>query len=65
MSCIFLLYFEAIAHVTWILGSENLPESLALKAVSFKNGLRTAKNISHGYISLDTLSSLPTYFWPQ
>ena len=54
--------FEAIDHVTEVLGPENRPESLAYKAVSFKNGLSAAKNNSHSYMSKDTLSSLPTYF---
>ena len=35
--------FEANSHVTSILGPENRPKSLAQKAVSFKNGLSTAK----------------------
>ena len=41
--------FEAISHVTLVLGPENRPESLSKKAVSFKNGLSTAKNVSPGY----------------
>ena len=35
------------------------------KAVSVKNGLSTAKNISLGYMYQDTLSSQPTHFWPR
>ena len=45
----FLPNFEAISYVSLVLETENRPESLAQKAVSFKNGLITAKNISHGY----------------
>ena len=47
----FVLHFEAIGAVTLVLGPENRPVSLAQKAISFKNGLSTAKNISHGYMS--------------
>ena len=47
----FVPNFEAINHVTLVLGHENRPESLAQKAVSIKNGLSTAKNISHGCTS--------------
>ena len=42
--------FEAIGHVTLILGPESRPETLAEKAVLFKNGLSTAKNILHDYM---------------
>ena len=42
----FVPNFEAVGHVTLILGPENRPASLASKAVSVKNGLSTAKNIS-------------------
>ena len=45
----FVPNFEIISRVTLVLGPENRPESLALKAVSFKNGLSTVKNISHGF----------------
>ena len=41
------------------------PASLAYKVVSVKNGLSTAKNISYGYMSQDTLSSQPIHFWPR
>ena len=60
-----LLNFEAISHVTSVSGPGNYSESLAWKTVSFKHGLSTTKNISHGYMFYDTLSSLPTHFWPQ
>ena len=50
MSCMFVPNFEAIGHVTLVLEPENLPASLAQKAVSVKNGLSTAKNISCGYM---------------
>ena len=59
----FVRNFDAIGHVTSVLGPENRPASLALKAVSVKNGLSTAKNISYGYMSQDALSSQPTHFW--
>ena len=65
MSCMFVPNFEAIGHVTSVLEPENRPASLAEKAVSVKNGLSTAKNISYGYMSQDTLSSQPTQFWPR
>ena len=65
MSCMSIPNFEAIGYVTLVLESENRPKSLAQKAVSVKNGLSTAKNISHGYMSKDTLSSQPTHFWPR
>ena len=65
MSCMFVPNFEAIDYVTLGLEPEKRYKSLAKKAVSFKNGLSTTKNISHRYISYDTLSSLPTHFWPQ
>ena len=61
----FVPNFEAITYVTSVLGPENRPGSLAYKAVSFKNGLGTAKHISHGYIPLDILSSQPTHFRPR
>ena len=59
--------FEAEGYVTLVLEPENRPASLTYKAVSLKNGLSTAKNISRGYMSYpyDTLSSQPTHFWPQ
>ena len=47
----FVPNFDAISHVTLGLGPQNRPESLAQKAVLFKNGSSTAKNISHGYMS--------------
>ena len=65
MSCMFVPNFEAIGHVTFVLEPENRPASLAEETVSVKNGLSTAKNISHGYISKDTLSSQPTHLWLQ
>ena len=61
----FVHNFEAIGHVTLVLEPENRPASLAQKAVSVKNGLSTAKNISYGYMSHDTLLSQPTHFWPR
>ena len=64
MSYMFAPNFEAIGHVTSVLEPENCPASLAKEAVSVKNGLSTAKNISYGYMSQDTLSSQPTHFWP-
>ena len=51
MSCMFVPNFEAISHVTLVLGPDNRPESLAQKPVLIKNGISTAKNILHGYIS--------------
>ena len=38
MSCMFIPNFEAISHMTLVLGPENCPKNLAKKAVSFKNG---------------------------
>ena len=61
----FVPNFEAIGHVTSVLEPENRPATLAYKAVSVKNGLSTAKNISWGYMSQDTLSSHPIHFWPR
>ena len=51
MSYMFVHNFEAIGHVTSVLEPENDPASLALRAVSVKNGLSTAKNISNGCMS--------------
>ena len=51
MSYLFVPNFKAIGHVTLVLEDENRLASLAQKAVSFKNGLSTAKNISCGYMS--------------
>ena len=51
MSCMLVPNFEAIGLVTLVLELKNRLASLALKTVSFKNGLSTAKNISHGYMS--------------
>ena len=45
MSCMFVPNFEAMGHVTLVVGPENRPASLAQKAVSVKNGLSTAKYI--------------------
>ena len=50
MSYMFVPNFKAIGHVTLVLEPENRPASLAYKAVSVKNGLSTAKNISYGCI---------------
>ena len=55
MSCMFASNFEARGRVTSILEPENRPASLAKKAVSVKNGLKTAKNIFYGWMSSDTL----------
>ena len=41
------------------------PRKFGVKSGLVKNGLSTAKNISWGYMSQDTLSSLPTHFWPR
>ena len=62
ISCILVPNFEAISHVILVLGPKNCHKSLIYKAVSFKNGLSTAKNFLHGYTSFDTFSSLPTTF---
>ena len=51
MSYMFVSNFDAIGHVTLVLGPENRPASLAYKAISVKNGLSTAKNILNGYMS--------------
>ena len=51
MSYMFVPNFEAISHVTLVLEPENRRASLAYKAVSVKNGLSTAKNISFGCMS--------------
>ena len=51
MSCTFAPTFESIGFVTLVLGAENRPENLVQKAVALKNGLSTAKNISHGHMS--------------
>ena len=63
MSCMFVPNFEAIGYVTLVLESENRPASLAQIAVSVKNGLSTAKNISYGCMSQDTLSSQPNKYF--
>ena len=52
MSSTFIPNFEAISHMTLVLGPKNCPKNLAKKAVSLNNGLSTAKNISHDYMSL-------------
>ena len=65
MSYMFVPNLEAIGHVTLVLEPENRPASLAQKAVSVKNSLSCAKNISYGSMSYDTLSSQPTHFWPR
>ena len=46
MSYMFVPNFEAIGHLTSVLEPENRPAILVEKAVSVKNGLSTAKNIS-------------------
>ena len=51
MGYMFAPKFEGIGHVTLVLEPENRPASLAYKAVSVKNGLSTAKNISYGCMS--------------
>ena len=51
MSCMFVPKLKAISHVTLVLGPETRPESLASKAVWVKNGLSTAKDILHSYMS--------------
>ena len=51
MSLMFAQNFEAIGLVTLVLEPKNRPASLAEKAVSVKNGLSTAKNISRGFMS--------------
>ena len=43
--------FEAISRVTLVLEPKNRPSSLAKKAVSVKNSLSMAKNISLDYMS--------------
>ena len=48
MSYMFVHNFEGLSHVTLVLEPDNRPASLAQKAISVKNGLSTAKNISHG-----------------
>ena len=58
----FVANFEAVGRVTSVLEPENRPASLAQKAVSVKNGLSTAKNISYGCMSQDSRSSQPTTF---
>ena len=45
----FVPNFEAMSHVTSILGSENHVKNLVYKAALLRNGLNTAKNISQGY----------------
>ena len=59
MSYVFVPNFEAIAHVTLVLELENRPASLAQKAISVKNGLSRAKNISYGCVCL------PIPFYPN
>ena len=51
MSYMFVHNFEAIGHVTLVLEPKNCPACLALKAVSVKNGLSTAKRISYDCMS--------------
>ena len=51
MSSTFIPNFETISHMTLVLGPKNCPKNLAKKAVSLNNGLSTAKNISHDYMS--------------
>ena len=46
---IFVPNFEAMSHVTSVLGFENHVKNLVYKAVLLRNGLNTAKNISQGY----------------
>ena len=65
MSCMFVSNFEAISHVTLVLGPENRPESLSQKAVLFKNGLSVVKNISLGNMPQNIISSQPSRFRPQ
>ena len=56
----FVPNFEAIGHVTLVLGPKNQ------KAISVKNGLSTAKNTSYGCMPQDeSFSSQPTHFWPR
>ena len=40
------------------------PRKFGVKSSLSQNGLSTAKNISYGCMSQDTLSSQPTHFWP-
>ena len=51
MSYMFVPNFEAIRCVTLVLEPKNRPASLAKKAVSVKNGLSAAKNISYDCMS--------------
>ena len=45
----FVPNFEAMSHLTSVLGSENHVKNLVYKAVLLRNALNTAKNISQGY----------------
>ena len=47
----FVPNFEAMSHVTSVLGPKNHVKYLVKKAVLMKNGLNTAKNISQGYMT--------------
>ena len=62
MSCMFVPNFEAIGHVTSVLEPENRPQKFGVKNGLSQKRLSTAKNISYGYMSEDTLSSQPTHF---
>ena len=44
INCMFIPNFEAISHMTLVLGTENCPKNLAKKAVSFKNGLKAVNH---------------------
>ena len=65
MSYMFVPNFEAIGHVTSVLEPENRPQVWHKKRSQSKTALSTAKNISQGYMSHDTLPSQPTHFWPR
>ena len=47
----FVPNFETIGHVTLVLEPKTAPQVWRKKAISFKNGLSTAKNILHGCMS--------------
>ena len=57
MSCMFEPKFEAIGPVTLILEPENRTCKFDVKNGLSQKRLKYCKNILHGYMSYDTLSS--------
>ena len=55
--------FEAISRVSLVLEPKNRPSSLAEKAVSVKNSLSMAKNISLDYFFFHPLLAAMSFFF--